>query len=55
MVFKTYIGSPVPQDSSAQAVVLVNDGQKSWPLPLRVDLFDHSPSGFSWGLFSAPT
>jgi Family of unknown function (DUF6166) len=29
--------------------VTVCDGQKCQPLPLRLDLFNHSPSGFSWG------
>src|SRR6202022_2416313 len=32
-----------------QPVVTVCDGQKSEPLPLRLDLFNHSPTGFSWG------
>jgi hypothetical protein len=27
----------------------VCDGQKSEPQPLRLDLFNHSPTGFGWG------
>jgi Family of unknown function (DUF6166) len=46
---KTYIGIPHRQSGSGQPVVTVCDGQKSEPLPLRLDLFNHSPAGFSWG------
>jgi hypothetical protein len=46
---KTYIGIPHRETVSGQTVVTVSDGQKSEPLPLRLDLFNHSPTGFSWG------
>jgi hypothetical protein len=49
MTCKTYIGIPHRQSGSGQPVVTVCDGQKSKPLPLRLDLFNHSPTGFSWG------
>jgi hypothetical protein len=49
MACKTYIGIPHRQSGSGQPVVTVCDGQKSEPLPLRLDLFNHSPAGFSWG------
>ena len=49
MTCKTYIGIPHRQSGSGQPVVTVCDGQKSEPLPLRLDLFNHSPAGFSWG------
>jgi Family of unknown function (DUF6166) len=46
---KTYIGTPHRESVSGQSLVTVCDGQKSEPLPLRLDLFNHSPTGFSWG------
>jgi Family of unknown function (DUF6166) len=46
---KTYIGTPHRDSISGQSLVTVCDGQKSEPLPLRLDLFNHSPTGFSWG------
>ena len=46
---KTYIGIPHRESVAGQPVVTVCDGQKSEPLPLRMDLFNHSPAGFSWG------
>ena len=46
---KTYIGIPHRESVAGQPVVTVCDGQKSEPLPLRLDLFNHSPTGFSWG------
>jgi hypothetical protein len=46
---KTYIGIPHRETVAGQPVVTVCDGQKSEPLPLRLDLFNHSPTGFSWG------
>ena len=49
MSCKTYIGIPHRQSGSGQPVVTVCDGQKSEPLPLRLDLFNHSPTGFGWG------
>src|SRR5947209_8602479 len=49
MNYKTYIGTPHRQSGSGQSLVTVCDGQKSEPLPLRLDLFNHSPTGFSWG------
>ena len=49
MNYKTYIGIPHRESVIGQPVVTVCDGQKSEPLPLRLDLFNHSPTGFSWG------
>ena len=49
MTCKTYIGIPHRESVTGQPVVTVCDGQKSEPLPLRLDLFNHSPTGFSWG------
>ena len=49
MTRKTYIGTPHRESVSGQSLVTVCDGQKSEPLPLRLDLFNHSPTGFSWG------
>jgi hypothetical protein len=46
---KTYIGIPHRESGLGQPVVTVCDGQKCQALPLRLDLFNHSPSGFSWG------
>ena len=46
---KTYIGTPHRDSISGQPLVTVCDGQKFEPLPLRLDLFNHSPIGFSWG------
>jgi hypothetical protein len=46
---KTYIGTPDRESILGQSLVTVCDGQKSEPLPLRLDLFNHSPTGFSWG------
>jgi Family of unknown function (DUF6166) len=44
MTRKTYIGTPDRDSISGQSL-----GQKSEPLPLRLDLFNHSPTGFGWG------
>ena len=49
MTCKTYIGTPHRESVTGQPVVTVCDGQKCQPLPLRLDLFNHSPTGFSWG------
>jgi Family of unknown function (DUF6166) len=49
MTGKTYIGIPARESLSGQPVVTVCDGQKCQALPLRLDLFNHSPRGFSWG------
>jgi hypothetical protein len=49
MTRKTYIGTPHRESVSGQCLVTVCDGQKSAPLPLRLDLFNHSPTGFGWG------
>jgi hypothetical protein len=49
MICKTYIGTPHRESGSGQPVVTVCDGQKCQPLPFRLDLFNHSPTGFSWG------
>jgi hypothetical protein len=49
MTCKTYIGTPHHDSVSGQSLVTVCDGQKCQPLPLRLDLFNHSPTGLSWG------
>jgi RadC-like JAB domain/Family of unknown function (DUF6166) len=49
MTCKTYIGTPHRESVSGQSLVTVCNGQKSEPLPLRLDLFNHSPTGFGWG------
>src|SRR6478736_4100384 len=49
MTRKTYIGTPHRDSVSGQSLVTVCDGQKSEPLPLRLDLDNHSPTGFEWG------
>jgi hypothetical protein len=49
MTRKTYIGTPHRDSISGQSLVTVCDGQKCQPLSLRLDLFNHSPTGFSWG------
>jgi hypothetical protein len=49
MTCKTYIGTPHRESVTGQPVVTVCDGQKCQPLPFRLDLFNHSPTGFSWG------
>ena len=49
MTCKTYIGTPHRESASGQTLVIVCDGQKSEPLPLRRDLVNHSPTGFGWG------
>jgi hypothetical protein len=47
MTCKTYIGIPHRESVAGQPVVTVCDGQKSEPLPLRLDLFNHSPTGLA--------
>ena len=37
------------RNTTGRAQVLVRDGAKEYPLPLRLDLFNHSPDGFNWG------
>jgi Family of unknown function (DUF6166) len=49
MTCKTYVGTPHWQSDSGQSTVTVCDGQNFQPLPLRLDLFNHSPTGFGWG------
>jgi Family of unknown function (DUF6166) len=49
MTRKTYIGTPHRESVAGHPGVTVCDGQKSELLPLRLDLFNHSPTGFSWG------
>ena len=46
---KTYIGIPRRESGSGQPVVTVCDGQRCQGLPLRLDLLNHSPTGFGWG------
>ncbi|MHB8524355.1 MAG: DUF6166 domain-containing protein [Limisphaerales bacterium] len=43
---KTYHGSRTADGTSE---VWVSDGAKKYPLPLRLDLRNHSPTGFAWG------
>lgn len=45
---KLYAGNP---DESSEKNVWVFDGQAgtSYDLPLRLDLHNHSPTGFAWG------
>jgi hypothetical protein len=43
MTRKTYIGTPHRDSVSGQSRVTVCDGQKSEPLPLRLDLFNPQP------------
>jgi hypothetical protein len=43
MTRKTYIGTPHRGSISGQSLVTVCDGQKSQPLPLRLDLFQPFP------------
>ena len=43
---KTYIGR---RDKSRNSIVRVIEAGDSRELPLRLDLFNHSPSGFNWG------
>jgi hypothetical protein len=45
LTVKIYQGVRTPQG----CVVTVTDGEKSYALPLRHDLHNHSPSGFEWG------
>jgi hypothetical protein len=49
MTFKTYAGRPPWQIGDGRGVLTVFDGQNSQPLPLRLDLFNHSPTAFAWG------
>ena len=49
MTCKTYIGVPARESLSGKPVVTACDGKKCQELPLRLDLFNHSPTGFSWG------
>jgi len=44
---KTYSGSR-DITKTAHVIVVVETG-KHYPLPLRLDLFNHSPGGFEWG------
>src|SRR5262245_12952424 len=43
---KTYIGERI--DGEAEVYVRTSDG-KEYPLPLRQEIRNHSPTGFSWG------
>ena len=49
MICKSYIGTPRRESGSRQCLVTVCDGQKCQPLPWRLDLVNHSPTGFGWG------
>ena len=42
---KTYAGVRTPE----ACIVTVSNGAKSRRLPLRLDLDNHSPTGFEWG------
>ena len=43
---KTYYGF---DDGKWGAVFVSNAGQRMTPLPLRLDIVNHSPTGFAWG------
>jgi len=43
---KTYYGF---DDGHSAAVFVSNTGQRMVPLPLRLDIVNHSPTGFAWG------
>jgi hypothetical protein len=43
---KTYYGF---DDGNSAAVFVSNDAKTIAPLPLRLDLVNHSPTGFAWG------
>ena len=43
---KTYYGFA---DGDSAAVFVSNNGKRMVPLPLRLDIVNHSPTGFSWG------
>jgi hypothetical protein len=43
---KTYYGF---DDGNSSAVFVSNNGKTMAPLPLRLDLVNHSPTGFAWG------
>ena len=43
---KTYYGF---DDGNSGAVFVSNAGQRMAPLPLRLDIVNHSPTGFAWG------
>ena len=47
---KTYYGF---DDGATAAVFVSNEGREMTPLPLRLDIVNHSPTGFAWG-YSAP-
>ena len=42
---QTYYGF----DDGNSVVFVSNAGQKMVPLPLRLDIVNHSPTGFAWG------
>jgi hypothetical protein len=44
---KTYYG--FDDSKGAVAVFVSSPGQQMRPLPLRCDIVNHSPTGFSWG------
>lgn len=44
-----YVGCRTPDGHGGGVVVTVNYDEAVWPLPLRLDLADHSPTGFEWG------
>jgi hypothetical protein len=37
------------RNTTGRAQVFVREGAKEYTLPLRLDLFNHSPDGFNWG------
>ena len=45
-----YVGHRRGERTTAgRAQVFVREGAKEYTLPLRLDLFNHSPDGFNWG------
>jgi len=45
----SYIGIRDPQTRQCKVMVKDNFSDSSWPLPMRLDLFKHSSTGFEWG------
>lgn len=47
---KTYFGERDKDDELENSVVVTDDQEGKWrDLPLRLDLRNHSPTGFEWG------
>lgn len=46
--FRTYTGHRNPRSHMTEVRVIDGHGESRW-LPLRLDLYNHSPTGFEWG------